>query len=123
MIRGVVSADRQAIIDLAVRGFDGQSHDYPATIDTGFSGFLTLADDVITRLGLPYIESRFYTLGDGRDIEMRLYRAIVVWDRLDRVVLAVEADGDALIGMEMLSDQILYVDVHDNGEVRIEQRP
>jgi clan AA aspartic protease len=123
MIAGQVNAFRQAVITISVRDAAGQTRDYPATIDTGSSGFLTLAPDVIVALSLPFTETRIFTLGDGSDIEMRLYRAVVVWDGQDRIVLAVEADDDALIGMEMLEDHTLFVDVRENGEVRIEPRP
>jgi clan AA aspartic protease len=123
MIIGHVNAFRQPVITLSVRDANGQAQDYPATIDTGFSGFLTLAPNVIASHGLPFFETRFYTLGDGSDIEMRLYRASIFWDGQDRIVLAVEADGDAMIGMEMLEDHTLFVDVRDNGEVRIAPRP
>jgi len=122
MIRGSVNAFRQAIIKLPVRDGSGQTQDILAAIDTGFSGFLTLAPDVITRLGLPFVETRYYTLGDARDVELRLFRVVIVWDGVDRVVLAVEADDDALIGMEMLENHQLFIDVRDEGEVRIESQ-
>ena len=53
MILGQVNAFRQPVITVSVRDTHGQAHDYLATIDTGFSGFLTLASDVIIALGLP----------------------------------------------------------------------
>lgn len=41
MITGVVTADRQAIINLTVRGPTGQEHEIEAIVDTGFDGWLT----------------------------------------------------------------------------------
>jgi predicted aspartyl protease len=38
MITGVVTADREAVIRLTVRGPVGQEHEVEAVIDTGFDG-------------------------------------------------------------------------------------
>lgn len=122
MIQGSVNAFRQPPVTLAVRGSNGQTHDYQTTVDTGFSGFMTLAPSVIAALGFPFAETKEYTLGDGSDIDMRLYRGVVVWDGQDKTILIVEADGDALIGMEILEGYTLFVDAVEGGEVRIEPR-
>ncbi len=45
MIAGVVTASRQAIIRLTVRGPEGQEQEIEAVIDTGFDGTLTLPPD------------------------------------------------------------------------------
>ena len=47
MITGLVTADRQAIITLTVRGPAGQEHEIEAIVDTGFDGWLSLPSSVI----------------------------------------------------------------------------
>lgn len=122
MIHGLVNPFLQAVITVTVQGVNGLQHDYSATIDTGFSGFLTLPSIVIVALGLPFIDMEHYTLGDGSDIEMRLHRAVIHWDGRARTILVVEANDDSLVGMEMLEGHTLFVDVQDGGEVRISRR-
>ena len=43
MIAGVVTADHEAIIRLAVRGPTGLEQEIEAVVDTGFDGWLKLA--------------------------------------------------------------------------------
>ncbi len=52
MITGVVTADRQVVIPLTVRGPTGQEQEIEAIIDTGFDGWLSLPSSLIALLGL-----------------------------------------------------------------------
>ena len=52
MIIGIVTADREAIIDLIVRGSTGLDEVVQAVIDTGFDGSLSLPPSLIARLQL-----------------------------------------------------------------------
>ena len=122
MIIGRVTAERQAVIVVGIRDPGGRVVSVEGVIDTCFSGFLTLSPDIIITLGLPFVEARYYTLGNGSDVEMRLFRADVVWDDQDKTILVVEADDDALIGMELLEGSTLFIDVRTGGDVRIDVR-
>ena len=50
-----------------------------AIIDTGFTGELMLSGDVIDRLEIPRVGKLPITLGDGSEVYVSLYLAIVVW--------------------------------------------
>lgn len=52
MIRGEVSADREARIRFQVYGTEGREEEVEAVLDTGFTGFLTLPPAMISALGL-----------------------------------------------------------------------
>ena len=54
MITGVVTADRQVVIPLTVRGPTGQEQQIEAIIDTGFDGWLSLPSSLIALLGLAW---------------------------------------------------------------------
>ena len=120
MISGTVSADREAIVPLRIRGSGDSTVDVGASIDTGYNGYLTLPSDVIKRLDLPFAGTGQAALGDGRDVDMNVYVAIVVWGAEERGALVLEADGGALVGMALLDGCRLTIDVEAGGDVRVE---
>lgn len=121
MILGTVNVLRQAIIPLDVLDQNGSIHNEPAVVDTGFTGFITLDPQIISSLNLTFIEARDYTLGNGADVSFRLFRVEISWEGQQRVVLAVEAEGDSLIGMSMLDGHILTLDASIGGTVTIDR--
>lgn len=123
MIRGKVNADKQAVITLEFIDANGQREAVPATIDTGFDGFLTISPDLAARLQMPYLETRAYELGDGNRVDFSINLATVDWDGNIRDVEALVTNGGVLIGMAMLTGYTLFIDAIDGGEVRIERRP
>lgn len=122
MILGKVNARREAVVPLQIRSADNRTVYRQIVIDTGFSGFLTLPLTLIISLKLSLVETRTYTLGDNRNIDFDLYAATVIWDGMDRTILALATDGDPLMGMSMLHGYRLFVDVVDGGDVTIEER-
>ena len=52
MIQGVVNASHEAVVTLSLQGPDGQAQDIEAVAGTGYNGFLTLPQDLVTELGL-----------------------------------------------------------------------
>ena len=123
MIRGQVNADREAVIPIRVRSPGGLFFDGEAVIDTGFTGYLSLPPAQITLLGLPHVETRTYTLGDGSAAAFDIYLATIEWDGRDRDVLVLAPDGASLVGRAMLYGFRLFVDVADGGDVTVESRP
>ena len=51
-----------------------------AVIDTGFSGFLTLPDNIIADLDLIWKGRDIATLGDDTSCIFDVYIALVIWD-------------------------------------------
>ena len=122
MIQGTVNASRLAMIDITFLSSEGIPNNYSAMIDTGFTGYLTLSPEIISQLGLTFFEQREFILATGNSISMNLYEVIVLWNGQEKIVLAVNADDDALVGMEMLEGFTLFIDAIEGGEVRIEPR-
>jgi predicted aspartyl protease len=54
MITGIITAAREAVIRMVVRGPSGHEVTVDAVIDTGFTGWLTLPPALIGTLGLPF---------------------------------------------------------------------
>jgi clan AA aspartic protease len=123
MIRGQVSADKEAMIPLQLRGAQGQVETIQAVVDTGFTGALALPSAMVARLGMPFRMMRPYELGDGNVVDFDIHEATIVWDGQDRPMEALVTAGGALAGMSSLIGHHLFIDVIDGGEVRIEPRP
>jgi clan AA aspartic protease len=123
MIAGSVTASRDAIIRLMVRGPDGQEHEIAAVIDTGFNGFLTLPPSLITALALSRLGRGRAVLADGSEDVFDIYEATIMWDGQLLTVEADSADTEALIGMALLDGYELRIQVTDGGSVTIEAMP
>jgi clan AA aspartic protease len=120
MIIGVMTANREAVIHMLVRGSRGQERQVEAVIDTGFTGFLTLPVELITDLALSFAGTTQATLGDGSEVHMDAFEATVLWDHQERSVVVLAAEGGALVGMAMLSGYRVTLEVKDGGSVIIE---
>ena len=67
MITGQVNSFRLAMITIGVSGTNGNTHELPAMLDTGFTGNCSLPPSIIKQLGLAFVEQRVYTLATGED--------------------------------------------------------
>ena len=75
MIRGVVTANREAVISLAVRGPASIEQQIEVVVDTGFDGWLTLAPALIALLELPWRRRGRVLLADGSECVFDIYEA------------------------------------------------
>jgi clan AA aspartic protease len=123
MITGVVTADREAIISLLVRGPAGQRQRIEAVIDTGFDGWLSLPPALISSLGLPWRRRGLALLADGSDTVFDIYEGAVVWNRRLRRIPVDEAEVAPLVGMSLLNGHELNVQVRARGKVTINPLP
>ena len=122
MIEGAVNARRQAVIPLTVLGPRGRTRDIEAVIDTGFTGFLTLPLALVEELGLAFRSTGEVVLGDGSRIAVRSYDVAVLWEGDPKPGFVEDAETTPLVGMEMLDDHHLHVEVAVGGRVAIEAR-
>jgi predicted aspartyl protease len=83
MITGVVTADREPVIRLIVRGPDGEE-EIEAVVDTGFNGHLTIPPNLIKALDLQWRRRGRALLADGTESLFDIYEANVLWDRQPR---------------------------------------
>jgi clan AA aspartic protease len=111
------------VVRLSVRGSSGASTDVDVVLDTGFTESLTLPPALIASLQLPPRGTADFKLADGGSVRLRVFRGSVFWQGQPRVVLVIETDGPALVGMEMLQGCRVTLDVVDGGDVTIEPLP
>lgn len=119
MIRGSVSAHREAIVPLVVRGGDGIIESVRFAVDTGFTGFVTLPAEVVRRLELRRAGTQRTLLADGVEVTLRKFLAWVRWGGAERETYVLEAEGEPVLGMSMLDGHQLVIEVRTGGKVEI----
>ena len=120
MIEGVVNASYEAVVTLSLRGPDGDVRDIEAVIDTGYSGFLTLPPRLVAELELPFVTSAQAILANGSEETFDVHGVNVLWDGRPVAVDAYASDTTPLVGMRLLDQCDLYLQVRHGGRVRIE---
>lgn len=123
MITGFVTSSREAVIRLQVRGAGGHEETIDAVVDTGFNGFLTLPTRLASDLALSFAGTTRAALGDGTEVQLDVFETVVVWDGRERWVVALATGGGALVGMSMLSECRVTLDVLEGGAVTIAAVP
>ena len=122
MIEGLVNPDREAVVSLSLNGPKGQATDVDAVIDTGYSGSLTLPPSLVAELELPYVLSSKATLADDTEVGFSVYRATVLWDSKPLRIEADAVGSTPLVGMSLLDDHDLSIQVRVGGRVVIQAR-
>ena len=123
MIASAVTADREAVIPLAVRGPAGQEDRIEAVVDTGFDGWFSLPPALIASLGLPWRRRGRALLADGSETVFDIFDGTVVWDGIPRRMAVDEAGTAQLVGMALLAGYELNVQVRSGGSVTIKVLP
>jgi clan AA aspartic protease len=120
MIRGHVTRAYEAVVTIRVVGAGGRSKDVAATVDTGFTGELTLPAAVVAELELAFLQDSHAFLANEMRVDIPVYRAVVEWDGVEREVLVDCMAGTPLIGMHLLHEHLLSVQVVRDGQVTIQ---
>ena len=119
MITGAVTAEREAVIRLTVRGPADNQFETDVVIDTGFDGSISLPPELIRLLGLPWRRRGRAILADGSESLFDIYEGVVVWDLQPRRVSVDEAETAPLVGMALLDGYELNMQVRVDGLVTI----
>ena len=117
MILGTGNDTYEAVISLTVQGPSGQAREVEAVIDTGF---LSLPSALATELGLPFLTNESAFLADGSLVRFSVHDTTALWDGQPRRVYAHLSDTTPLIGMRMLDNYDLSIQVRDGGRVVIQ---
>jgi clan AA aspartic protease len=119
MIAGIVNADFEPIISLAICGSNGKVYTQEAIVDTGFNGWLSLPPDLIAELNLKWKRRGRAILGDGTECVFDVYEAVLVWDGNMLTIPIDEADSEPLVGMSLMEGYQLTVQVFEGGHVEL----
>jgi clan AA aspartic protease len=111
------------VIPIEIRGPTGKSRGISAVIDTGFSGWLFLPYAIIQELELKFAGVRQGTLADNTPVDFDTFLAQAMWhDRLTDVVV-LQSENGSMIGMSLLENCHLSMDVIRLGVVKVQQIP
>ncbi len=122
MVQGVVNDEFEAVISLSILSPSGHSREIEAVIDTGFNRFLFLPSFLVSELSLEFAYDTPVVFADGSEERLNVFNVIVMWDGSPRKVEAIASTGMSLVGMRMLEDHDLHVEVREGGKVLIETR-
>jgi predicted aspartyl protease len=123
VIRGAVNAQREAIIRVRLRGPTGLEADFDAVIDTGFNGAMTLPSTDIAALLLRRRLAGRASLADGSTRQFGVYDAEIWWDGTWRRIVISGLGEETLVGMAVLAEHTLRIDVRPMGAVEIDPLP
>jgi len=116
---GVVSRDLKAFVQVQVRGL--YSEQVELAVDTGFNGSLSLLLAIVQRLQLQQINFYPVLLADGSEVELPTYQAEVLWDGEWREIEVIGSSGEALLGMALMENCELHIEVRDGGKISLEK--
>ena len=121
MITGEENSDAEAIVSLEVRGKGRRRTTITAVGDTEFDGHLTLPEDLISKLNLPWSRCGSAELADLTAVGFDVFDGRVVWDGELRAIPIDSSPGPPLVGMELMKSHRLTVDIIHGGSLAIEK--
>ncbi len=119
MLTGKINSRLEAVVKLWVRGSEGRVLEAEAIVDTGFSGFLSLTQEMVAELRLPSEGQILGILADGSESYFPVYRAIILWHGQPRLTYVSAVESEPLLGMSMLYGSEFAMQVVEDGEVTI----
>src|SRR5688500_10515370 len=119
MIQTTVNRFLEATLDLTIHGPHGQQERMECKIDTGFDGALTLHSAEVAARGLPRVHSGRALLADGSETRFPTARAVVDGGGTRRKINVHVPDAVSLLGMGILADHELRMEIIPDGAVRI----
>ena len=125
MIEGTVKRSAngglEAWVALSVMGVDGELQQYDVIVDTGFTGWLTLPEADIRRLGLAGVGYRDSVTASGKMERFDYYKTLVSWHGRLHEIEVFQSIDQPLLGMELLEGSRVAVDAWDGGDVTIQE--
>ena len=120
MIEGVVNADYVPVVTLTILSPTGQSQEIDAVVDTGFNGVLTLPPELVADLELAFASIGRANLADGNEAVFNNHGLTTLWDGQPRYIEASAVGDTPLLGMQLLAQHSLYMEVEPGGRMVIQ---
>lgn len=117
---GVVIADLKAAVHLVVLNAEGESKENEVFVDTGFNGELSLSPAVIAQADFSLVDEVEVQLADGSIVLLPIFSGEVLWNSQTRKITVLSTKGDAVLGMRLLENHELKIEVRTGGAVTIE---
>ena len=120
MIEGMVNTAHEAVVSLHLRGTEGRTRDIEAVVDTGYSGYLTLPSALVAELELPFAYMGRAFLANDDEVRFDVHDVTVMWDGQPRQIKADATGSTPLVGMLLLDEHDLSIQVRAGGRVLIQ---
>ena len=120
MIEGVVNAAYEAVVPLSLQDTEGQTREIETVVDTGLHRFPDPAARAGDGVGFALRDERFGDAGRRSEVSFDTYRVTVLWEGQPKEVLADAADTMPLVGMLLLDNHDLSIQVRNGGRVLIQ---
>jgi len=121
-MNGRVTDELEATLPVRIGSAGSALHPFVGVIDTGFNGYVTAPQEVVTSLGLSVCGDTVAELGDGSEVHLPTYEAEVEWFGRRMGVPLLASEGGILLGMSLLRGCRLQVEVESGGEVSLVPR-
>lgn len=115
VILGETDAFGNVRFTISIRDRNGDIHELPAILDTGYEGYVTLPSELAQTLGLTANGTERITLGDGKEVDVDIIPVSIVWEEHDRRLRALIAPGLPLIGIRLLRGLVGTFHFSDGG--------
>jgi clan AA aspartic protease len=122
-MKGEVNASLEAVLELTLVGEDGLLLRVPAILDTGFDQSLLVPLSIVTTLGWANQGGVPLFQADGSSFEAEVSKGKLHWLGVQLELDIVVAGDTVLIGMALLRNTKLSMDVVEGGIVTIEPLP
>ena len=119
MKQGSVNGRLEAILPVSLICRDGTTRIIETVIDTGFNGAMTLPAATAAEFGLVKRIRGSAILADGSKCYFYNYKAKIDWDGGIREIIVSAIGDEPLVGMSMLKDCRLTIDVMVGGKIVI----
>ena len=111
MLKGLVNSRGEPVVHITLIYTKDRAGFFPAVIDTGFNGTLSLPDPLIRRLGLRWIGHESYEIAAGDVVWEKVFVGRIRWfGRIQEVDVLASHAKDILIGTRLLEDHRLIID-------------
>jgi clan AA aspartic protease len=111
--------DKFPLLTLSLPGLNGPLA-LEFIVDTGFEGELALPPSLLRRLEVGLVGDRPILLADGTIVRRSCFEVELEWDAEVRTVEIIELDGNPLLGVELMAESLLQVEMTDGGAVSLE---
>jgi clan AA aspartic protease len=98
----------------------GQDFNVEFLIDTGFDGRLALPSKVLNKIDAAYLDDDIIRTADGRHVSRPIFEVEITWLGEPQAVYVIQLDsGVPLLGVELLADNFVTMNMTDGGQVSI----
>ena len=89
-------------------------------VDTGFAGYLTLPEQAVATLKLPFLQTIPSRLADGSRVMLDSYLTTIRWVGEQRPVEVIATGIQPLVGRALLQGFLVSIDFRDGGDISLE---